>query len=377
MVISARPTTPGPLSYARVAIARPLGQPYTYYIPEAMEVKVGSLVAVPLRSDTAEGVVVDLIDAPDTKARIKPIERHLSPDYAIEPPLIDLARWMADYYFCAWGEALATVSMIGLRDVAARTETHLVLADPEHWLTNAGREYGPDGGRATAGHRQAVAALLAAGNQPMTPEELRAEAGVGEGVLQTILKRGWLRRVQEPVWREDDYGAPAGAEDENEARPAAIILTPAQRDAYAELETALHSGAYAAFLLHGVTGSGKTELYLRLIEEGLRSGRTAIVLVPEIALTPQVVEAFRRRLGGLVGVYHSKQSVGQKYDLWRRIRAGEVRVVVGARSALFAPLPSLGIVVVDEEHETTYKQAETPRYHARDMAVLRAARQKA
>ena len=140
---------------------------------------------------------------------------------------------------------------------------------------------------------------------------------------------------------------------------------------------ALHSGAYKTLLLHGVTGSGKTELYLRTIEESLRIGRGAIVLVPEIALTPQTVQTFRRRLGLRVGVYHSRLSLGQKFDLWRQIRAGEVRVVIGARSALFSPIHPLGVIIVDEEHESTYKQGEVPRYQARDMAVLRGTRENA
>ena len=373
MTQALKPTTPGALSYAKVAINRPLAQLYTYYIPEPLSagLRIGSLVQVPLRNDQAEGVIVDMKNAPETKVPIKPITRHISPEFAIDPALIDLGRWMANYYFCSLGEALSAISMIGLNDIAVKTRAHLALTDPDHWLT-VSRETGPEGQKTTLGHKQVVTALLAEGNRPMTPEELKDAAGVGDGVFKTMLDRGWLSRMQEPVVREDDY------ETGEEAPPATpITLTPAQREAYDEITGALHEARYQTFLLHGVTGSGKTEIYLRVIGEALRMGRAAIVLVPEIALTPQIVDAFRRRLGGLVGVYHSKQTMGQKFDLWRKIEERQVRVVIGARSALFAPLPELGVIIVDEEHESSYKQNDTPRYHARDMAVVRGARQKA
>lgn len=368
-----KPTSPGPLSYARIAINRPLEQLYTYYIPDALsaELRIGSLVRVPLRNDVAEGVVVDIVSDPGTKAQIKPINRLLSPGYAIDQHLIDLGRWIAGYYFCSLGEALAMISIVGLNDVSAKTKTHLVLARPDHWIVNS-REKGPEGQRTTAGHNQIIIALLADANRPMSPEELKEAAGVGDGVIKTMLDREWLLRVHESVLREDDYEAQGEPTSSH-----TITLTPAQRESFEQIRQALHTAEYKTFLLHGVTGSGKTEIYLRAIEEALRIGRTAIVLVPEIALTPQIVDSFRRRLGDAVGVYHSKQTLGQKYDLWQKIESRTVRVVIGARSALFAPLPNLGVVIVDEEHESTYKQNETPRYHARDVAVVRGSRQKA
>lgn len=367
------PQTPGPLSYAKVALNRPLAQVYTYYIPQSFDtrIQIGSLVQAPLRNDVAEGVVVDIMDASDVKATIKPLTRHLSPDYRIEPAMIELGRWVADYYFCSLGEALATISMIGLNDVAAKTRTCLTLAHPHHWLTQS-RDLGPDGVKSTLGHKQVIMTLLGEGTRPLPPEELKEMAGVGDGVLDTMLKRGWLAKVQEELAREDEYNT-----NEEPTHSRHVRLTPAQQEAYDEINGALHGGEYKTFLLHGVTGSGKTEIYLQVIEEALRIGRSAVVLVPEIALTPQIVEAFRRRLGEVVGIYHSKQTMGQKFDLWRRIAEREVRVVIGARSALFSPLPDLGVIIVDEEHESSYKQGETPRYHARDVAVVRGARQKA
>jgi primosomal protein N' (replication factor Y) len=364
----------GALRYAKVALGRPLEQAYSYLIPERLsgEIRVGSLVQAPLRNDTVAGVVIDIVSAADVPARvrqqIKTIERHLSPDYAIDAEMIGLARWIAEYYFCSLGEALAALSMIGLNDVSVKTLTHLALTHPERWLKSLD-EPDEQGRRPTAGHQRVASALLAEDNQLLTPAGLKERAGVGDGVLETMLKHGWLHRVQEPVFRLEEHAVDAPMTLESD-----VTLTPCQQGVYDTLLEALREARFQAFLLHGVTGSGKTEIYLRVIAEALRIGRTAIVLVPEIALTPQIVETFQRRLGRIVGVYHSKLSLGQKLDLNRLIEANEVRVMIGARSALFSPLPALGVVIVDEEHETSYKQAETPRYHARDVAVVRAQR---
>ncbi len=370
MNASANATTPGSLSYAQVALNRPFTDSFTYYIPESMgeELQVGSLVRVPLREGEADGVVIDMVDAPSFKGRIKPITRHLTPEYVIDAELIDLARWLAEYYFSSLGEALATVSMVGLNEVSPKTEITLGLADLQFWLTHP-HKVGPDGQAATVGHRRVIETLLAAGNPSLPVADLKEAASVGDGVLKTMIDRGWLQRGERVIDRPDDYfpdGEPQSSHH--------IELTRDQQHAYDQINQPLHAGRYETFLLHGITGSGKTEIYLRVIEEALRIGRSAIVLVPEISLTPQVVSAFRGRLGQTVGVYHSRLTLGQKYDLWRKVKDRLVRIVIGARSALFAPLPELGVLIVDEEHETTYKQNETPRYHARDVAVMRALR---
>ncbi len=368
---AARPDGPGRLSYARVALNRPL-DPLTYYVPESLseQMRVGALVEVPLRNELAAGVIVDLTDEPGTKHQLKPIARRLSSDFAVENSLIDLGRWLADYYFCCLGEALACMSFIGFNDLSSRTRTALALADPEHWRPDV-RDPAPDGKKVTPTQRRVIEALLAEANSPMTPRELAEAAGVSEAVPRLMLEHGWLIATEEEILRLDDYPA----HDTAGHKPP--TLTPRQAEALRELVEPLHARQYRTFLLHGVTGSGKTELYLRTIEEALRIGRTAVVLVPEIALTPQTVESFRRRLGAAVGVYHSRLSLGQKFDLWKRIKSDEVRVVIGARSALFAPLPALGVVIVDEEHESSYKQSDTPRYHARDVAVMRGSRENA
>lgn len=154
-------------------------------------------------------------------------------------------------------------------------------------------------------------------------------------------------------------------------RTKPLTLNEEQVSALAKVVAGLDGGGAEVVLLHGVTGSGKTEVYLQALQHALDTGRDAIVLVPEIALTPQTVERFRGRFGEGLAVLHSHLSDGERHDEWHRIRNGEARIVVGARSALFAPVKRLGLIVVDEEHEGTYKQEESPRYHARDVAVMR------
>jgi primosomal protein N' (replication factor Y) (superfamily II helicase) len=360
------------LRYAQVAINRPLDHELSYTIPGPLsaDVHLGSIVEVPLRGQKAPGVVTAILDTIDFKGKVKPIGRVLTPDYTLDDDLIELARWIAGYYWCSFGEALAAVSFIGLNDVHARTQVALALAAPDHWLA-VSRTEGPDGAKVSEKQTRVINALLARGNDPLPPQRLGDEAGVSQSVLQTMVKRGWLDRGEEEVVREDDYFMYV---QNPTPRPT---LTSEQQPVLDAILKPVLAGEYQSFVLRGVTGSGKTEVFLRAIEEGLRLGRSAIVLVPEIALTPQTVQVFRERLRDLVGVYHSRMSLGQKYDLWRRIAGGEVRVLIGARSAIFAPMSNLGIIVVDEEHETSYKQADTPRYHARDVAVWRASRQKA
>lgn len=355
--------------YAQVAIGRPLATPLSYSIPAPLvpDVRIGSLVRVPLRRQSAEGVVVEIVEEIDFKGRIKPIEGVLTPGYTIREDVIDLARWIANYYCCTIGEAMAAASFIGLNDVSSRTETRLALTTPDHWLT-VSREVGPDGKKVTPKQAQVIHALLASANEPFLPAALRDEAEVGASVVNTMIERGWLEKATEEVLRSDDYSSYV----DNLEPPHELMLQ--QQAAVESILRPLGEGKFHTFVLHGVTGSGKTEVFVRAIEEGLRRGKTAIVLVPEIALTPQTVHVFRGRLGSLVGVYHSRMTLGQKYDLWKQIASGEVRVVIGARSAVFAPLENLGLIVVDEEHESTYKQGETPRYHARDVAVWRASK---
>ncbi len=190
------------------------------------------------------------------------------------------------------------------------------------------------------------------------------------GTLKALEEKGLVERLEKEYYRTPDFSAEGHAVEK-------FALNPEQRAAYDEIAAAMAEHRFQTFLLRGITGSGKTEVYLQAIERALALGRDAIILVPEISLTPQTVGRFIARFQQNIAVLHSGLSSGERYDEWRRAERGEVRIVVGARSAIFAPLPDVGIIVVDEEHDGSYKQGETPRYHARDVAIVRAKMNKA
>lgn len=196
-----------------------------------------------------------------------------------------------------------------------------------------------------------------------TPQEICDEAGVSISVLEAVIDKGAAQFIQEEVFRDPFT--------KEVSRTKALQLTGEQQVALQAITTAMDEQIAQTFLLHGVTGSGKTEVYLQAIQKVLEEGKEAIMLVPEISLTPQMTERFRSRFGEMVAVMHSGLSVGEKYDEWRKIQQGKVKVVVGARSAIFAPFTNIGLIILDEEHESTYKQEDSPRYHARDVAIWR------
>ena len=196
-----------------------------------------------------------------------------------------------------------------------------------------------------------------------TPQQICDEAGVSISVLEAVIDKGAAQFIQEEVFRDPFT--------KEVSRTHALQLTSEQQVALQAITTAMDQQIAQTFLLHGVTGSGKTEVYLQAIQKVLEEGKEAIMLVPEISLTPQMTERFRSRFGEMVAVMHSGLSVGEKYDEWRKIQQGKVKVVVGARSAIFAPFTNIGLIILDEEHESTYKQEDSPRYHARDVAIWR------
>ncbi len=196
-------------------------------------------------------------------------------------------------------------------------------------------------------------------------------AGVSPSVVRTLEKRGYVEVFSQVVRRDPLAHL---AQGERDPTPERLVLTGAQTEALRAISEAIDGEAYRAFLLHGVTGSGKTEVYLRAMQWALERGRSALLLVPEISLTPMVARRLRSHFGDLVAILHSSLSEGERLDEWERLRRGEARICIGARSAVFAPLQNLGLIVIDEEHETSYKQDESPRYHGRDTAIMRASR---
>ena len=276
------------------------------------------------------------------------------------PPSIALARWVAEYYAAGPGETLA----LTLPPVA-RGRDHAFKTTRIAELTPAGRA----AAAATPRQQAALAALAARGGRAPIPA--LAADGVSAAVVATLAKKGLVTIAtatvdRDPLASPRALAAPAGAQ------PLAVTLTAEQQAALARLDALAGERRFAVAVLHGVTGSGKTQVYLRLADAVRKAGRRVLILVPEIALTPAMAALLRAAFGDQVAIQHSALSAGERHDQWHRIRRGDVSVVVGTRSAVFAPIEDLGLVVVDEEHDTSYKQDESPRYHGRDVAIVRA-----
>ncbi len=275
--------------------------------------------------------------------------------------MLSLTRWMATYYACSWGQALDAVVPAGVKKAAGTHLRTFLVAPEEVKLARDTYNLPP---------KQAEAlAVLCRSNELLTLEDVCRLAVCKPGTVAELRGKGLIRSLK----RRTDKPLPSPADPAIEPPRAPLHLTDEQREALDRMAPALDGDAFSAFLLHGVTGSGKTEVYLSAIERVVARGREAIVLVPEISLTPQTIRRFRRRFAK-VAVLHSHLSDVERHRHWRAIAAGDVQVVVGARSAVFAPARNLGLIVIDEEHESTFKQETSPRYHARDVAMVRAQR---
>jgi len=424
--------SPARQRYVEVIIdsaVRDLDRPFTYSVPEdaGEDVGIGSMVLVPFSGRLALGYVVGLPSTSEYDG-IKSIARVLD-----EPPLFDfdsqrLCRWIAGHYLCplsqafklvmppgrgrkvkqfvyltgsgntlcagsalgeailaALGEAGGEMSLdalkkkfgagdaaaevgqlesdgsverkFGLTRPAASAKSRLVVR-----ATEAGRADGALD-KLPARQRDILDELLTRGGIEFQ-SDLLAHSGASGASLKSLAGKEMVEVAGEEVLRSPWVGS---HEDATRHHP-----NPAQQHAIDSISGAIKSGGHRVFLLDGVTGSGKTEVYIRAIETALSKGRGAIVLVPEISLTPQTVERFESRFPGQVAVLHSRLGPGERFDQWRGVREGRYRVVVGARSALFAPVSNLGIIAIDEEHEPSYKSDTSPRYHARDVAAVRA-----
>ncbi|MDH4120250.1 MAG: primosomal protein N' [Deltaproteobacteria bacterium] len=431
-----RPLSPEPseplerLPIARVAVETPLRRVFDYQVPKAISARAvpGSRVMVPFGRRTVAGVVVERRrSSPLDPVRLKAAKEVLDPEPLFSPEMLAFTQWVADYYFCSWGEVLAAALPSGL---GARFEAGFRLRP-------AAQEALPEGlpPKAQALLAQpgftAQAFLKVAG--PLGPGWLANLSAPGGPLEPTPLFAGTRSREQQEIWvspgpqfppppkkypnrqretkaehicrivREEGpvpmarlqalMAAPQPVVNklerekqlavERRLKPQGLLGPPPEPQPFQDLNVhqaaaaeavraALGKGTYQGFLLDGVTGSGKTEVYLHATRAALALGKTVLLLVPEIALTAQIVERFRGRFGEQVALLHSGMAEGERFRQWNRVLRGEAPVVVGARSALFAPLPRLGLVVVDEEHDPSYKQDETPRYHARDAALVRA-----
>jgi primosomal protein N' (replication factor Y) len=402
---------------------------FHYSIPPELrrEVRLGQLVVVPFGARRLQGVILGFDDSSPV-AETKDLLEIADSTPVLSSTQIGLASWISRYYLAPLIDAVLLMLPPGLTRrsrvmVGLNTETavpadlasgqqavvDLLQREGELALSTLGRELGlkdytrlvedlvrrnviwrrsqlaearvkpktervarlkvaltPDvlEGLRRASRQKAIVEYLDE-RGPSYVSDVYADVGGSSPTLRALVDKGLIEIEEQEVWRDPLQGRTF-------VTSSAPKLTEDQEAACREIEPSLHREGPEVFLLHGVTGSGKTEIYLRALEEVLASGRQAIVLVPEIALTPQTVRRFAARFPGRIAVLHSKLSVGERYDGWRRIRDGLVDIVIGSRSAVFAPAPDLGLIVIDEEHEWSYKQDRTPRYHARDAAIRRA-----
>ena len=418
--------------HIRVAVPVPQLEALTYSVPDGIPVPVpGARVLVPLGSRIVTGIVLGEDRAPDA-VTTRAIADALDDEAFLPEEVIALASWVAEYYACGIGDAMASampprawieserhaqiteagrlgvLKERGVRreilerlqtDKPIRVETLLGGRRGAHALLNAlardglltlsqplvgrvsafrtvgvahltaqGHELSTNGGMAiiAGGPRQQEALLLLAGAPEGIDTATLTRRGIGSATLKRLARIGLVSFSRRQVER-DPFEDAAGPSTRD-----AVTLTAEQAAALAQLRTMSTAGRFSAALLYGVTGSGKTEIYLRLAHQVTLSGRGVVMLVPEIALTPAVAATFRAAFGDRVAIQHSGLSDGERHDQWHRIRRGDVDVVVGTRSAVFAPIRNLGLVIVDEEHDGSYKQEETPRYNGRDVAVMRA-----
>lgn len=354
--------------FADIVFDRPLDHAYTYAVPEPLADKIGpgKRVEVPFGrgGKGTAGFCVRVTDAAPTSGyEIKTVTRVLDDDAIVDEHLMKLTRWMADYYLCGWGQVLHAVVPAGVRDNAGTRIASFVEPVPRERLPNPLPSVTPQ--------QKVALEKLKKENRPLEVLQLARLAKCTTGVVAGLIKKGLVRKFSERI--ETPAAAP-GHESEDDGPvepPQELALNADQLRVWEPIRAALETGGYHPFLLHGVTGSGKTEVYLRAIEEVVRQGKEVIVLVPEISLTPQTISRFKGRCGNLA-VLHSHLTDAERGGYWRRVATGHIQVVVGARSAVFAPTRKLGLIVIDEEHENSFKQESTPRYHARDVAVMRA-----
>ncbi|HAM73216.1 MAG TPA: primosomal protein N' [Verrucomicrobiales bacterium] len=363
---------------ARVTLEIALRREFDYLVPEELrdQVTVGTRVKIPFGPRQVMGVVTSLPES-STHTNLRSILKVIGKQSQITPKVLNLARWIASYYCCAVETAIKSLLPEAVRkEKEGWRERLFVRALPVH------------GELPKLTKRQLEVWHLVEERRELPLQELLELTGATAEVARRLEDRG-LVEIAPQVLERDPYAhetiiptQPLPLNPEQAAALARVVkaldgLTPAREvPSPASASPGLDGSPGATFLLHGVTGSGKTEVYLQAIDASLDRGRGAIVLVPEISLTPQTVERFKARFSSgrhqtLVAVLHSHLSAGERHDEWHKIRQGRARIVIGARSAIFAPVEPLGLIIVDEEHEHSYKQEEAPRYHARDVAVVR------
>jgi len=399
----------------------------TYSVPDRFRdgLRPGHRVLVPLGKRRVPGFVV-AFRGESPIPEIKPIEDIMDPDPLFTEDLLKLTRWVSEYYLASWGETLRTALPPGLagtsqllierikdipsnirlsdlekaildlmpigqtfklRDLEKKSseknlrywvnrlegqgllkqeyvlETSGISVKTEKWVSLKDEPTEDD--LALLGKRSPRQAKILTVLMEMGGEILRVDLDADTTVLHRLESAGWIEVWEEEVFRD-------GTETMDSQKPECFDLTEHQSDGVRRIREKLETGVFHTFLLHGVTGSGKTQVYIESLRHCLSLGKNALILIPEIALTPQAVRRYRGVFGNEVAVLHSRQSRGERYDSWRKLKEGRSRIALGPRSAVFAPLTNLGLIVVDEEHEPSYKQNDpAPRYHGRDTALVR------
>ncbi|HEY7320257.1 MAG TPA: primosomal protein N' [Candidatus Binatia bacterium] len=345
--------------FARIIITTPLKEPLIYRVPESLgnQIATGMRVLIPLGKRSVTGVVLELLREtvlPETKE----ILALLDDRPMLDSSLLHLGQWVAHYYLATLGEVFATVLPPSVRTETQKT----ILLKPGAYSVSDALE-------------KRILKRLHQSKGKVSVKKLTREISGGGlyraiehlesmGAIEVRERLPGHRLSSEKTFLEN-CSAPALE------TPARFVLHPEQEQALRKIEDRLQEGGFETFLLHGVTGSGKTEVYLRAMEQTRRGGRSSLILIPEISLTPQLIDRLSARFPGRVGILHSALSGAERWAQWWRIVRGEVDVVVGARSAVFAPLTKLGLIIVDEEHDPSYKQEEGLRYNGRDVAIVR------
>ncbi len=358
------------LKVAKIAVSGVpfrLDRPYDYLVPDSLaeRVRPGVRVEVPFgRANRAtEGIVLALAPESDFE-KLKNVTAALDAEPLLDAGMLSLAMWMHERFFCTVYEAVKAILPAGFWFSGGR------MRQREKYVTMASL--------AVPAEEAAEAALRKRGKAPQQAELLRTLCAAGRAELHDLLefsgakrqslnslvKQGFVLLEDEEVFRRPQVAAGCAELPE---------LSESQQRAFEGINALANGEKAGAALLFGVTGSGKTTIYIRLIAEQLRRGRSCMLLVPEIALTPQMLRTFAAHFGDEIAVLHSSLSAGERFDEWRRIKSGGARVVIGTRSAVFAPVSELGLVIIDEEQEDTYKSENAPRYHARDVAKYRCA----
>jgi primosomal protein N' (replication factor Y) len=355
---------------ARVLLDESLDRELDYGIPAALSgmVVLGTRVRVPVRNRLSLGTVVEIVEE-SAFERIKDIAEVIGERPVLNATLLRLARWISEYYCTPMPIVMKTL----LPNVIRRGE----ISFRQEWVVELARDpdSAPDEFAALQKRSPKQAQVLeyiaaAKGGEALAVPRVLEACGTTAAPLNALVEKGWVRKFQRTVNRDPHQKDQFLATSE-------LQLSGEQEEALAAvLEMIARPDDRTPLLLYGVTGSGKTEIYLQAMRKVIEAGKTALMLVPEISLTPQTVERFKGRFADhppeIVAVLHSHLSDGERHDEWHKVASGQARIVIGARSAVFAPLENVGLIVVDEEHENSYKQEEAPRYHGRDIAVLRA-----